>query len=626
MCGRTQVNSQGVNYCKKIDLVNTLTPYGYNIRDSLCNNCEFKTQCSYLKQYEPYGRTQVRIYTHAHLPLSRHYDKRLPDLAVIDESFFAGLIDNRTVTLSDLKQHLSNSKLATLICNTLQADQPLLAALRHEYDSDQLHTVLTQAAKQVLPKLPKVTSETQVDEAKQLLSASILTLKNIHLLLTQLYAELCQFPNRDHSITVRKEKDDIVVANRHKITRFTEAKSFETSAVVQPTKQVPVLCIDADFKPEVASVFLPNIQHQEICVERNAHVTQIYSSPHPKNDFIGGSAKKAKRVEQMNQLIAMLCARHKKPLIVTYRDLKPLLKLPSHAQFAYFGAIRGLNKFKDCDAVIVIGRHQIPIQAAESMAAALWWDSPAPLNLTGKFVKQKRGYRFLDQELGVKVDVCADWRSQLIMELHRECETLQALDRIRLINDGKLKHVYLLSNLPVDIRVDHLTSKTALLKPIPLIRILLAQTGDGVLSLNPSLLHTKYKIVSSESAAKKAPAEAGMGKAVLDHLLVVKRPISIDGEYKHIVEYRTQGQRGRDPSRALAPLTMPRSTVLSKLQTLHGSKINFIDSTHKRLHHLKPVPSELDYWIDEYYEHRQYDPEIGEWCITLPMSVSLGRL
>ena len=52
----------------------------------------------------------------------------------------------------------------------------------------------------------------------------------------------------------------------------------------------------------------------------------------------------------------------------------------------------------------------------------------------------------------------SDSRIEAIHAQIREAETVQAIARLRLVRAKKLKLVYLLGNLPVDILVDHLVS------------------------------------------------------------------------------------------------------------------------------------------------------------------------
>jgi len=71
----------------------------------------------------------------------------------------------------------------------------------------------------------------------------------------------------------------VVIASRHELDRFKKVSKERTT-------HVPVLCIDADYCQEVAEVFLPGIKKIKLSVERNAYITQIYSTTNAKTRFI----------------------------------------------------------------------------------------------------------------------------------------------------------------------------------------------------------------------------------------------------------------------------------------------------------------------------------------------------
>jgi len=62
----------------------------------------------------------------------------------------------------------------------------------------------------------------------------------------------------------------------------------------------------------------------------------------------------------------------------------------------------------------------------------------------------------------VDVDVHKDPRVQRVLELHRERESEQAADRLRLVHNEERKPLYVASNLPLDITVDRVVTRQAL--------------------------------------------------------------------------------------------------------------------------------------------------------------------
>ena len=181
--------------------------------------CEFFEQCEYLEQFD--DKTQVRIFTHASLALDRGYlDKKRPDMAIIDESFFSVMIDNQMTTLNKIERYIKNKSLSDVIIDSLDNKKPLLANLRKTF-GDNVIKVFKNAAKLLRPKLPNVTSATDANDAKRKLCGSgIKEKQDLALMLDQLKAEIEKFQGRKNSTTVRLVNNEVVIANRHELKRF----------------------------------------------------------------------------------------------------------------------------------------------------------------------------------------------------------------------------------------------------------------------------------------------------------------------------------------------------------------------------------------------------------------------
>lgn len=617
--GRSRLDKDGTTYCKKSALVKTLSGYGYGIYNNVCKECQYNVfhevnksnDCKYLNQFR--DNTIVRIFTHAHLPLERGYlDRKYPSLAIIDESFCLTMIDNKEVTFDRINRHISNEKLASVIINSLSSNQPLLTNLRNAF-GDRVATLLGEESKLVfseLPSLPRFTGDVdEINFVNQPPKGSIKIRKVIALLLSQLKAEIETFSNRKQSITVRLVNDKVVIANRNELTRFTKKEGGDI-------KTIPVLCIDADYSSDLAVLFLPGIIHRKLCVERNVNVVQVYTTTNAKTRWYpraNATTKEKKALKQhidtVQQIINKVHAEHGSTLVIGYKLIRPLFTLPEGCAFEHFGAIRGLNDYENFKAAIVIGRNQLPIEALESQAAALWWDDPKELLLTGSMILKEQAYQTTQGKYGAKLWVCADDRVQLLNELHRERESLQALDRLRLIHNQETKHVFLICNVPLDITVNKLVTLKELKQWRPFIVQALAIAPFGVLPINPRYLTEHYNdLFPNINAAKKALQKEGLSKLEASSIETNKL-ITIDNKKWHLVYFGVEGRRG-NYIKALAPEDMSFHLLKWNLSRLYKHKeITIIASTIKRrgIQYLKPVPSEFDMLIDEYYAHRQYD-------------------
>jgi hypothetical protein len=133
-----------------------------------------------------------------------------------------------------------------------------------------------------------------------------------------------------------------------------------------------------------------------------------------------------------------------------------LVTVPPHSALAHFGALRGVDLYKDFDTVLVIGRNEPSVQAVQDLARAMFYDAAVPLQLTDRWILQPRAYQLKSEPEGVDVDSHPDSRVQAILIQIRESESLQAIDRLRLIHCTEPKLVVLLSNIPLDLEVDAL--------------------------------------------------------------------------------------------------------------------------------------------------------------------------
>jgi len=239
---------------------------------------------------------------------------------------------------------------------------------------------------------------------------------------------------------------------------------------------------------------------------------------------------------------------------------------------------------------VIIGRHQLPTDALESQAAALWWDNAEELVLTGKPLIEWRGIRGSDPDilLGVKVAVCADWRTELLQQLQREAESTQAIDRLRLIHNIETKHCILLSSVPLDLTVDRLVSLSQLAKGSK-IEQALALAPKGVLPINPTFLKESFpELFPSIKSANKALEIAGLSGAVTSSLLHAKKQVTLGGHHYNLISFSVAGRQG-PPIKALAPVDMRIFIVERQLARQFG-KIEVKESTlpYRGLGSLRP--------------------------------------
>jgi len=582
--GRSYRPEDGVPLCHKDTFAKKLGELGISTYKSLCRNdagkqCEYFEGCAYLAQYS--SSTQIRIYTHAHIALERGLlDKECPDFAIIDESFYSTLLDEKTTTMESLVYYIKNRKLAKTINRSFKKNKPLLKCLRKKFDGE-TEKVINNAIGSISRDYPGIKPNNTEEQIASRLTIGFKKSQIIKILLQQILAELTSFPERDRPISIRRNENNITISQRKKITRFIKNEGNGDA------NHVPVLCVDADFCRDIVKIFLPGIKSKTIFVKRNAIVTQAYSNSGAKSRYIqyaGNFDLKIKancktQLDDVQQVINNLHKQHNNLLVVTYKPLlihksdQPLLTMPNGCKSIHFGGLRGIDKFNDCDAVLVCGRNQPPVQAVESIAACLWWDSDNELKLTGKCLQEVRGYRLVSgDKKGVNVWNYKDNRLQIVLEQIRECESLQAIDRLRLMHNAVPKHVFLLSNLPLNIDVDHLVKWKDIVSGGSHVEQILADKPNVVLPLSPKFLAQEYSEYFSISVAKKEAASIGKDAERLnDDGYYFNSPLL--GKRFKLWSYRIVGTSGRDLT-AIASNEVNYDDVQNELRAIHSEDIN----------------------------------------------------
>jgi hypothetical protein len=526
--GRDHPHDEVSKMCKKHLQASALTKAGLSVFPLLCLKsagkesppikCDSYDQCPYIAQFAP---AEIYIYTHAHLTLERHVlEKRVPYGVVIDESFFRACIDIQTFPAS-LLSHPQLPDAAKPLCKSLEdairsAPETIRSIVRQAVQNEKLGEAL-RALRTRSSHIHPAMTETEI-------SASLEEIQPLHPIRT-LFDNLLRSIGCSHSpqsVTFDHNTGKITVFHRKDISRrFAPPDRFGTSG--PPPK---LILLDASASPILSDLFFPDLRTEEERIPRIAQVIQCHSTrcattsivPN-KNSDQTAKRKAQQRLADIQRLLARLASTHSKVLVVgpsavvgnPASNTEALLTCPENAEFAHFNAVRGIDRWKDSDAILVIGRNQPPIKAMEDTARALFFDTPEPLSLGHeRWSKCDRGYRYKHGQKGVAVDCHPDPRVQAVLEQFRELESVQAIDRMRLIHNTEPKSIYLLSNLPLDIDVDQLLSWKELIAGGSRIERAWQRQTHGVLPLNAEWLATNHPdLWPSREAAKKDVARKG---------------------------------------------------------------------------------------------------------------------
>ena len=237
-------------------------------------------------------------------------------------------------------------------------------------------------------------------------------------------------------------------------------------------RDVPVLFIDADLNKNILDQFREGVPVVDIPVERICTVVQVTDKTFSLNDMTSTSTLFDQTEDFVQRIIktgsTLIVTNKAVRLKLTSESASNIPKIGNYqgASIIHFGNLRGLNEFKEFENVIIIGRNEVPQEAIEHIAGGLWWDSQDELGLSARsddgLTYVNRGY--CDHQHSGKYSgtrVHPDKRVQTIQEQKRECETTQAIDRLRLLRPNKERcdrKVFVLSSVPLDLAVDHLIS------------------------------------------------------------------------------------------------------------------------------------------------------------------------
>ena len=221
-----------------------------------------------------------------------------------------------------------------------------------------------------------------------------------------------------------------------------------------------MLLLDADLDPLIAGKVLPLSPERitRVRIRLHAEVIQVVDTVASRRKLVGtegaSDGRRAERLQgALKALAGIEASRGGAVLLVSYKPVMAAMEPPEGVDRTWFGALRGLDGWKDHATVIVAGREQPPPREMEAAARAWFGDDTEPLLLTAGYVPCTRGYRSQGGERrGVEVEVHPDLRVQALLEQQREREIEQAVGRLRLVHRVRRARVLLLTNTRRDSR------------------------------------------------------------------------------------------------------------------------------------------------------------------------------
>lgn len=471
--------------CAKWELANEVARMGLPVTSTLCERkkdsdenerCEHHATCRYIAQMRD-TLPAVRIWPHEYLFLPRPTGLPEPDLVIIDEQFWPVGIRSTSFGLDrlvtprnwlifgqkNMDAVVDLHVVAGQAHDALLKGQPLKATLR-ELGHDEAS--LKDAAKTEYggAEFPTLSpGQSLADQTSVVRKFQRTESLSFYRLWKIIEGEWSLPGDEIHRAVLRHDHPE--PGSGEKRDRLFLHWCRDTWAA-----KYPVLHIDADSDERIVGRFLPHLEMHEVSVERNAHVVQLSNSTVSKTKLLK-APKSADRLADIQALIDLESYIGNQALVVATKGVAAQLTPPANGDLTNFGALRGIDRWKDCNTAMLVGREQPSPLDIEGMMRALFFDRDQPLqfiepNETGQrtLVKSPRGYRMRDDnsDLSAYVMVHPDPDGQRIIEQIRECGSTQAIDRLRAIY-GDLKRIFVLSNIVLDITVDQLTTWTEIM-------------------------------------------------------------------------------------------------------------------------------------------------------------------
>jgi len=479
--------------CERAEIAKEISGFVPSVTQALCRGrgpdgnfvqSPCASRCPYLEQKDVQG-THITFLSHAYLtvvpPIDRDYRVVL---RVIDEKVWPTLTRTPHLAIDDFMRAPSNPFPETLhktlshakaaIVDGLQRDLPLHDHVRNSgIDTMELQR-LSQAESQARCHLdigPWQSTEAVEFRVKTFDRKSFFTSRHQQRILERL---------------AEKEAGHCVSLKLLDLTTDQGSQRvIQSASIGEIERDAPLLLLDADADPDITDRIAPSAAFVSILSRPVADIVQVSDLTLSNNWLLNPEKGVGRRAAVLKILKlevdradggGVLIVATKSILAALHGDLgqtvskdddaglrQPLLG----AQPRWFGPrTQGVNDFEGYAAIVTIGRLQPGIDDVEKSARAIFSkdETPIPRHDSGPLPATDARILMADGSLReAPTRVHPDPRAQAILTQSRECATLQAIARLRLVSPDRAKRVVILSNLPLpDFPVTRLSTLAAL--------------------------------------------------------------------------------------------------------------------------------------------------------------------
>ncbi|WP_340110339.1 hypothetical protein [Pikeienuella sp. HZG-20] len=589
---RAEIPGSGIPMCQRADLVKQIAHLVPSVTEALCRweehgepvNAPCAAGCPYLEQKDAVG-AKIHFLSHNYLeafpPLDRATDTAL---RIVDEKVWPTLVATTGISideimsapLCDFRQDLFIllSNVTSGIIHALRSGMDVRQHLRSlGVGSDKLEQLWKgeRASRETLDIRPRH-SRAEIESTLRTINQGALFASQKREALFKLLAEETPLgPNRLTIEEIREESGIRQIIRLHRVTQIP--------------RDAPALLLDADADARIAERLAPGTSFTRIEAKPKAEIIQV-SDRTLSNSWLLDPKRGTERRAKVRRIIEreVALAGVGRTLVVATKAVLEGLHGDSGpppdddegdgsrrellgATARWFGPrMLGVNDFERYRTIVIVGRLQPPVKYMERYARCLFSDEEDLLlrHQAGPLPKQA-SIRLMDDGSfpAAKVRAHPDPRVQAVLRQARECATLQAIARLRLISPDQAKRVVLLCDMPLlDLPITRLLSLDALYHDLPdepdvpaylrMERALQATMGRPVRGTRVSAAGLAMDLPRDFSSA--AAKEFRRGRTSSDMLALIERIGSKNQWPTARVELIRQGCGGRPaPAIILAP-------------------------------------------------------------------------
>ncbi|MET0596802.1 MAG: hypothetical protein ABWZ57_02940 [Mesorhizobium sp.] len=404
--------------------------------------CPLYYQCDYQARLRNNYDVELYLMAHEHMDIQLNEEKLPPaNLMVVDENPLKVLLSLERIIKPPMIQ---DDAIGAIILAAFRAgEHPRAALIEAEWTAKAMVAHAQELEEKI--KEPDITPRMNLKLIKKALTGYV------NPILPRLIRRVAQELHVKHDglrcltyYTVKNDEGDVVER-----MSLLYAKNLR-----RVTKQMPVLALDGTGDVALLAQSFPGIVQRDVYGARNAVVYQVVGKSSSKTNLTSEDDTMRREVESIIERVA---AQRQKVLVVTFKDAEADMTLPENCSSEHFFNLRGTVKYKDYDAIVLVGSPLVRVDVVERMAKALLWRSEQALNLPGAYVRKMIGFHVMDNldPIGIENWVHPDPFVDKIRAQMCEAELMQAIDRLRLIFRNQTAQVVIVGHTVLPIPVDY---------------------------------------------------------------------------------------------------------------------------------------------------------------------------